>query len=79
MLELKSDTGRSNGMDFWVDKHKPCSLEELVVHKKEGKVDFLSSTVMNISVIVPCFLYAQVEDIRIRVCLIGSTIFVGSD
>jgi len=34
-----SGTHRHYAEDLWIDKYKPCSLEELAVHKK--KVDAL--------------------------------------
>ncbi|CAH9143168.1 unnamed protein product [Cuscuta epithymum] len=33
--ELKVSTGRDSSTDLWVDKYKPCSLEELAVQKKK--------------------------------------------
>ncbi|KAH7849225.1 hypothetical protein Vadar_014829 [Vaccinium darrowii] len=34
-FRMSTGSGRSNGTDLWVDKYKPCSLEELAVHKKK--------------------------------------------
>nr|GMC67728.1 cell cycle checkpoint protein RAD17 isoform X1 [Ipomoea batatas] len=33
--EFKVSTGHDSSTDLWVDKYKPCSLEEVAVHKKK--------------------------------------------